>query len=211
MPRRIWDRDFDWWAAETGFLDTPIGKLPNPSARLWANGVATGHRGGHDLHLRTLRAMGVTLAGHFIGVEDGHVRFALDLAESVAWGDARLKDFMDLVRKTVAERQLPMPEISVPAPFDGQGPERLALDRFQTVIFAGGFRPDYGRWIRIPEAFDELGFPIHEDGDSLAAPGLCFIGVHFLRKRKSTLFYGVGEDAAIVAESIAGRLAAARA
>jgi putative flavoprotein involved in K+ transport len=36
-----------------------------------------------------------------------------------------------------------------------------------------------------------------------AARGLWFAGVHFLRKRKSSLLYGVGEDAAIVARGIA--------
>jgi putative flavoprotein involved in K+ transport len=34
-------------------------------------------------------------------------------------------------------------------------------------------------------------------------PGLYFVGVHFLRKRKSSLLIGVGEDAAIVAGGIA--------
>jgi putative flavoprotein involved in K+ transport len=34
-------------------------------------------------------------------------------------------------------------------------------------------------------------------------PGLYFCGVHFLRKRKSALLSGVGEDAAVVARSIA--------
>jgi len=54
------------------------------------------------------------------------------------------------------------------------------------------------------EAFDEMGFPIQVDGLSSTVPGLYFCGVHFLRKRKSSLLMGVGEDAAIVAASIAG-------
>ncbi|HEY2958636.1 MAG TPA: hypothetical protein VGM21_10590 [Actinomycetota bacterium] len=33
--------------------------------------------------------------------------------------------------------------------------------------------------------------------------GLYFVGVHFLRKRKSSLLIGVGEDAALVAAAIA--------
>jgi hypothetical protein len=33
--------------------------------------------------------------------------------------------------------------------------------------------------------------------------GLHFVGLHFLRKRKSALLYGVGEDAGIVADTIA--------
>ena len=50
-----------------------------------------------------------------------------------------------------------------------------------------------------------MGFPLQEDGASLTVPGLYFCGVHFLRKRKSSLLMGVGEDAAIVAEAIARR------
>ena len=73
-------------------------------------------------------------------------------------------------------------------------------------MFAGGFRPDYGSWLDVPGALDPLGFPVHDEGASTAAEGLYFVGVHFLRKRKSSLLWGVGEDAAIVA----GRIAAAR-
>jgi putative flavoprotein involved in K+ transport len=40
--------------------------------------------------------------------------------------------------------------------------------------------------------------------------GLYFVGVHFLRKRKSSLLIGVGEDAAVVARTIAARKAAPR-
>ena len=82
-------------------------------------------------------------------------------------------------------------------------PSELNLSGFGAVVFAGGFRPDYESWVRCPGAFDELGFPIHEEGASTVARGLYFVGVHFLRKRKSSLFIGVGEDAAIVARQIA--------
>jgi putative flavoprotein involved in K+ transport len=54
--------------------------------------------------------------------------------------------------------------------------------------------------------FDELGFPIQRDGASTVIPGLYFVGVDFLRKRKSSLLVGVGEDAAIVAERVAESL-----
>lgn len=70
------------------------------------------------------------------------------------------------------------------------------------MIFAGGFRPDYASWVNCPGAFDDLGFPIHHEGASTAAEGLYFLGTHFLRKRKSSLLVGVGEDAAIVARRI---------
>jgi putative flavoprotein involved in K+ transport len=202
-PRRLGGLDIFWWVMETGFMDTPVGALPTPAARLFANILATGHRGGYDLHLRTLRANGVTLTGHFLGAGDGEVRFAPDLGGSVAWGDERYGQLMDLVRRHVAERALEPPDIADPEPFDGRAPERLLLGEFGVVVFAGGFRPDYRSWVQWPEAFDDLGFPIHHDGASTVVDGLYFVGVHFLRKRKSSLLIGVGEDAALVAAAIA--------
>jgi putative flavoprotein involved in K+ transport len=205
VPRRLGGRDVAWWVVETGFIEQPVTALPAPTARLAANVLATGHGGGHDLHLRTLRAMGVTPTGHFLGAGDGEARFAADLGASVAWGDERYHQLMDLVRKLVAERRLEPPDIPEPAPFDDRAPERLALSGVGAVIFAGGFRPGYGSWVPWPDAFDSLGFPVHQDGASTVVDGLYFVGVHFLRKRKSSLFFGVGEDAALVARTIAER------
>jgi putative flavoprotein involved in K+ transport len=202
-PRRLGDRDLFWWLLETGDLDDPLNSLTSSEARLAANLQATGHGGGHDLHYRTLRDMGVTLLGHFLGVEGGHLRFAPDLAESVAWGDERHARFMDRIRKVVADRGLPPLEVPEPEPFSSVAPEELSLSGFGAVLFAGGFRPDYESWVHCPGAFDELGFPVHQDGASTVARGLYFVGVHFLRKRKSSLLLGVGEDAALVAHRIA--------
>jgi len=36
--------------------------------------------------------------------------------------------------------------------------------------------------------------------------GLFFVGVHFMRTRKSSILMGVGEDAAFVARTIAARM-----
>jgi cation diffusion facilitator CzcD-associated flavoprotein CzcO len=204
-PRRLAGRDIFWWIVETGFLDAAVTALSTPAARLDANILATGHGGGHDLHLRTLRAMGVTLTGRFLGATSREVRFAADLGDSVAWGDERYRQHMDRVRKLVAKRGLRPPEIPEPDPFDARAPERLSLSGFGVVIFAGGFRPAYGAWVPWPEAFDEFGFPIQHDGASTVIDGLYFAGVHFLRKRKSSLLLGVGEDAALVAAAIASR------
>jgi putative flavoprotein involved in K+ transport len=201
-PRRLGGRDLVWWLFETGFLEAKVDSLPAPEARLFANVLSTGQGGGHDLHLRTLQARGVTLAGHFLGASGGHVRFASDLGESVAWGDERNRQLMELWRKLAAERGLDI-MIDDPEPFEADAPDEVGLSELGAVVYAGGFRPDYASWLPWPEAFDEHGFPIHEDGASTVVPGLYFVGVHFLRKRKSSLLIGVGEDAAIVASRIA--------
>jgi putative flavoprotein involved in K+ transport len=202
-PRRLGERDIVWWVHESGFLSQRVEGLPSPEARLWANVLATGQGGGHDLHLRTLRAAGVTLLGHFLGTEGRRARFAPDLAESLAWGDDRHREIMGLIRKLCAERRLPMPDIAEPEPFDGTAPQEVDLTGFGAVVFSGGFRPDYASWVQVPNAFDGHGFPIHHEGASTAAPGLYFVGVHFLRTRMSSILLGVGQDATIVASQIA--------
>jgi putative flavoprotein involved in K+ transport len=204
-PRRLGGRDLVWWLETSGFLEQTVAALPSPAARLLSNPLATGHGGGHDLNLRTLRAMGVTLVGHFLGAAGGEARFAPDLAESVAWGDARNRELMGLFLRVAEERGMPRPEIAEPEPFDGAAPQRVSLDGFGAVVFAGGFRPAFRSWLPWTDAFDEMGFPIQVDGASTVVEGLFFVGTHFLRIRKSSTLLGVGEDAAIVARAIASR------
>jgi putative flavoprotein involved in K+ transport len=208
-PRRFGGHDLVWWLEASGFFDQPVSTLPSPAARLLSNPLATGHGGGHDLHYRTLRAMGVTLVGHFLGAAGREVRFAPDLADSVAWGDGRRRDLMVMFARLAGERGLPPLEVADPEPFDPTAPERISLAGFGAVVFAGGFRPDFRAWLPWADAFDEMGFPIQVDGASTVVEGLFFAGTHFLRTRKSSILLGVGEDAAIVARTIAEQLSAA--
>jgi len=67
-----------------------------------------------------------------------------------------------------------------------------------TVIWTS-YRPDYA-WVKFP-IFDDMGFPIQTDG-ATEIPGLYFMGVHWMRKGKSAILYGVEEDAEIVARHI---------
>jgi putative flavoprotein involved in K+ transport len=209
LHRRIGDRDAVWWAFETGYMDRTLAMLPSPAARLAANVALTGQGGGRDLNLRTLQRRGVRLLGHLQGAVGREAWFAPDLVDSVIWGDERQDQFMGLVRKLVAERGLPMPDIVPPAPFVAHSPRRLDLTGFGAVVVAAGYRPDYGSWVHCPGAFDDLGFPIQEDGASTVVPGLHFIGVHFMRTAKSSVLAGVGDDAAVVARRIAATIAPA--
>jgi putative flavoprotein involved in K+ transport len=161
----------------------------------------TGQRGGRDLHYRTLQARGVQLLGRLAGVAGHRASFAGDLADSVAFGDARHADVRKLLGEQLPARGIAAPELPDPPPFHADPPLELDLTGFGTVIFTSGFRPDYARWVRFP-AFDAMGFPLTDNGASTVVPGLSFCGVHFLRKRKSSVLFGVGEDAAIVAQSV---------
>ncbi|MEA2628645.1 MAG: putative flavoprotein involved in transport, partial [Chloroflexota bacterium] len=75
----------------------------------------------------------------------------------------------------------------------------LAAEGITTVIWTTGYRADY-RWVKFP-IFDDMGFPIQTDGRT-SVPGLYFSGVQWLRKSKSSILYGIGEDAEVVARQI---------
>ncbi len=204
-PRRLGGRDLVTWLDETGWYDVPLGALPSPAARLVANVQLSGRAGGHDLNYRVLQRMGVVLAGRLLGIADGRARFAGDLAQSVAFGDARYADVCKLLRERLPPKGVAVPELPEPQPISLQPPDEIAIAGIGAVVFTAGFRPDYARWVKLP-VFDELGFPVAPDGICSTVTGLYFIGVHFLRNRRSSLVWGVGADAEIVARSIVERL-----
>lgn len=205
LPRRAGDRDIYWWIDQSGFMDTPPSALSDPRERFGANPQLTGRDGGHDLHYRTLHDMGVTLLGHFAGSTDGVAHFEADLESSIGFGDQANRQLSQLIEAVAKERgeKVDLPDAP---PWDVGSPDTLDWDGFGAVVSASGFRPGYRSWIDLPEAFDELGFPVQDSEGLGALPGLHFVGVHFLRKRRSALFSGVGEDAGTVVASIVASL-----
>ena len=200
-PRRMGGRDLVWWIVESGWWQRKLSDLTSPAARLISNPLATGHGGGHDLHLRTLHAMGVELVGRYLGAEDGKANFADDVTQSVDAGDMMSRVFKKYV--DAASEARGMGSVwEMPEPFRVVTRTRLdlAAEGITTVIWTTGYRPDYG-WVHFP-VFDDMGFPVQVDGRS-DVPGLYFMGVHFQRKGQSAVLYGVGEDAELVAGHIA--------
>lgn len=205
-PRRVDGRDIVSWLVETPFLDHTLDDLPSPLSRLAANFQVSGRDRGQDLHYRTLHANGVTLTGRLLGSGGGTLCFADDLQESVEWGDARYADICKLVKDAATERGASPPDLPEPQPLKVDHLDGIEVSALGAVVFTSGYRPAYRGWVHFPEAFDDLGFPIQLDGASTVVPGLYFMGTHFLRKRKSSTLFGMGEDAAVVARTIADRM-----
>jgi putative flavoprotein involved in K+ transport len=78
--------------------------------------------------------------------------------------------------------------------------------RTEAIVWATGFRSDYS-WIRVPEAVDEHGVPIHRRGVT-PAPGLYLLGMHNQYSRGSSLVGFVRHDAAFIVDRISEHAAA---
>ena len=129
------------------------------------------------------------------------IQFADDLAASVDFGDARLADMLKFIEAYCAAGGTTAPTFEMPPPLRLKTRTELdvAKDGIGAVIWTSGYRPDYG-WVKFP-VFDEMGLPVQTDGRT-AVPGLYFMGVHWMRKGKSSILHGVGEDAEVVARHI---------
>lgn len=79
----------------------------------------------------------------------------------------------------------------------------LRSGEIRTIIWATGFRPDYS-WLEVP-VFDRKGRIVH-DGGILEAPGMYLMGRQFLRRRKSALIDGAGDDARDLSAHLAAYL-----
>ena len=76
----------------------------------------------------------------------------------------------------------------------------LAGGAIRTVLWATGFRPDYS-WLDVP-VLDRKGYIMH-DGGVADAPGMYLVGMPFLRRRKSSLIDGAGDDARDLSDHLA--------
>jgi putative flavoprotein involved in K+ transport len=79
----------------------------------------------------------------------------------------------------------------------------LGNGEIRTVLWATGFRPDYS-WLDVP-VLDRKGY-IRHDGGVAEAPGMYLMGMPFLRRRKSSLIDGAGDDARDLSAHLAAYL-----
>ena len=76
------------------------------------------------------------------------------------------------------------------------------------IIWCTGFNPAFS-WID-PVDLPVLGSdgePVHDRGVVTGAPGLYFVGLHFLSAMSSSMIHGVGRDAKRIVDTLAARSA----
>jgi putative flavoprotein involved in K+ transport len=211
MPRTYRGRDIQWWLGALGILDErhdeveAIARARNiPSPQL----VGTPERA--TLDLNSLTARGVTLVGRLVGANGAKLQFSGSLRNHCAMADLKLRRLLGRIDEWIDGKGLQgeaLPEGERPAATKVDDSPRLGLDlereRFGTVIWATGFRPDHS-WLHVP-ALDRKGRLRHEGG-VVDVPGLYALGLNFMRRRKSSFIHGAEDDVRDIATHLVAYL-----
>jgi putative flavoprotein involved in K+ transport len=202
VPRRYRGDDVFTWLQRSGNLDQTLAQVTDPAAARRGRSLPlTGTRGGEQLDLGVLRALGVVVSGRLTGFHGRRAVFAPDLHASVEDAEQRMRSLLQSFDDTAArlgldvEDAAPIAPVSLPA-----GPSAVDLRGFGAIVWATGYRRAYP-WLKVGAALDRAGEVMQLRGRT-AAPGLHTLGMKFQWRRKSHIIGGVGFDAADLAAEI---------
>ena len=209
-PRTYRGRDIQWWMDAAGVLDQRYDQVDDiERARKVPSLQLVGSPEGAMLDLNTLRDRGVGLVGRLAGIAEGRLQFSGSLANQCALSDLKLGRLLDAIDRFATDHGLDG-EVASPHRFpatrvDEPPPLTLDLARggIRTIVWATGFRADYS-WLEVP-VLDRKG-RVRHDGGVTPTPGLYVMGLPFLRRRKSALIDGAGDDARDLAAHLAAYL-----
>jgi len=210
-PRMYRGKDLEWWMDAAGVLNERFDEVDDIArARRVPSLQLAGTPDRSTLDLNCLTAMGVKLVGRLAGItEYGMAQFSGSLRNMCALSDLKMGRLLDTIdawtRENGLDETTASPERPPPTRVDGAPPLTLDLrsGEIKTIVWASGYRPDYS-WIEIP-ILDRKGMLQHEGG-VVCEPGLYLMGAHFLRRRKSSLIDGAGDDARDLSAHLAAYL-----
>ena len=199
MPRTYRGRDIQWWMDAAGVLDQRYDEIEDIArARNVPSLQLAGYPDRRTVDLNSLSALGVRLVGRLAAIRDGKALLSGGLANQAALSDLKMNRLLDALDAWAAGNDA-TDDVGPPERFDrtrigASPPLSLDLNRgeLRTVVWATGYRADYS-WLDVP-VFDRKG-RIRHDGGIVDSPGMYLMGLQFMRRRKSALIDGAGDDA----------------
>ncbi len=212
-PRTYRGRDIQWWMDATGLNDERYDQVENlRRARSLSSFQIAGYPDRRNIDLNALTSLGVKLVGRLAGILDGKAQLSGSLRNLCELADLKQNRLLNTFDEWVAENgvsdTVDPPHRPEPTRVEASPPLGLDFARagIRTILWATGFRPDYS-WLDVP-VLDPKGNIRHDGGVVTEAPGLYVMGLPFLRRRKSSLIDGVGDDARDLSAHLAARLGA---
>jgi putative flavoprotein involved in K+ transport len=211
VPRVYRGRDIKWWMDRCGLLDEFYEEFDNlERVRNLPSPQLAGSDDRRTMDLNSLTAIGVKLIGRLAGIRDGRALLSGSLPNQCALADLKMNRLLDRIDEHVVqtglEDEVEPPHRFEPTHFESSPPLGLDLTSGEigTIIWATGYRPDHS-YIEVP-VFDRKGRLRHDGGIVTDAPGMYLMGIPFLRRRKSSLIDGAGDDARDLSDHVLGYL-----
>jgi len=205
-PARHRGRDTLELLVEAGFFDQSPDDLPDPSVVHAPQPLLA--PGGRSASLQTLARAGATLVGHLVAVDGRKLRFDDSAAANIAAADAfaaRIRALLDgpapAGRPTSAVEPDPA---DLPVAVDP--PAALDVGGIDSVIWCTGYSGDFS-WL--DSALRDDGGRPRRRGAAAPLPGVWYVGLRWLTRRRSGNFFGFPVDAATVADGVVADLGSA--
>jgi putative flavoprotein involved in K+ transport len=195
-PRVYRGRDIQWWMDAAGVLDQRYDEVDDIARARRVPSLQLVGAPGRTLDLNALSEIGVRLVGRLAGIAEGRLQLSGSLANQCALSDLKMGRLLDSIDRWASANGLDgeaLPPHRFAPTRVPEAPSVLDLGRsgIRTIVWATGFRPDYG-WLEVP-VLNRKG-QVRHDGGVVDSPGLYLMGMPFLRRRKSGLIDGAGDD-----------------
>lgn len=200
VPRVYRGRDLEWWMDVSGVHNERYDEVEDIArARRIPSFQLAGSPERKTLDLNALSDAGVKLIGRLAGINDGKAQFSGSLRNVCAMSDLKMDRLLDTFDEWARDNgrggEVETVHRFPPTRVEDAPPLGMDLSNgdIKTIIWATGYRPDFS-WLDMP-VLDRKGMVRHDGGVVEAAPGMYIMGMQFLRRRKSALMDGVGDDA----------------
>lgn len=209
VPRRYRGKDIVDWLMLTGFNDVRTKDVVDHQILTMKQPQASGVGiRGHTVSLQSLARKGVVILGKIETADAAKVLIQPNVAFHVKFADEFSGKMKGMIDEYIQRSGLQAPPVE--KDIDDQPDEtaacasavaslRLKENNITSIIWTTGFTGDFS-YLKLP-AFNENGMLRHSDGIS-DIDGLYFLGLPWLRKRKSGIILGIMEDARFIAEKL---------
>jgi putative flavoprotein involved in K+ transport len=203
-PRRYRGKDIVDWLIQTGFFDVLTKKVDQQIMLMKFPQISGVGPRGHTLSLQYLAGKGVNIIGRAVSAEDARISLQPDASVHVKYADASSKKIKETIDDFIEKFHLNAPANEMDPADDYDEEAKCASDitslnlnekNITSIIWSTGFSGDFS-FLKVP-VFSESGVLLHHDGIS-EIEGLYFLGLPWLRRRKSGIVHGILEDSEFI-------------
>jgi putative flavoprotein involved in K+ transport len=207
FPRWYRGKDIFYWLVDTRFYDIKADDVDDPNLfeakPPQISGTGTGK---NSLSLQWLAKKGGIILGRLGNIAGCDLSFQSNATDHVKYADNYSQKIKDMIDDFITTHHL---SVSPPhydeadiADIEAKCAStitslNLRENNISSIIWCTGFDGDFS-YIKLP-VFDGSGKLIHTDGIP-SFPGLYFIGYPWLRSRKSSILFGIIDDAHFIVE-----------